>query len=315
MKEINNGVYPTMITPYKDGKIDFDMVEKLVEWYIEKGCHGVFAVCQSSEMNFLSLKERVSLAKTVVDCAGGRISVVASGHCADSIEEQAEEINLISETGIDAFVWVSNRLDLHNDGDDEWIKNAEELMSITNKDIPLGIYECPKPYKRLLTPRILEWCKQTDRFSFIKDTCCDPDMLTDRLAQLKGSGIKLFNANGQTFLHSLQHGAAGYSGIMANYHPDLYVWLYENYLKDPKLAELISAKLSMAAFTEGPAYPCTAKYYLGFEGLDMDVYSRSSDKKNLTPYQKLIMEQLYRLNTEMRSVVEEQADLDIPFAI
>ncbi len=303
MKNINSGVYPTMITPYKDGKIDFEMVDRLTEWYIEKGCTGIFAVCQSSEMAYLSLRERVELSRAVVDCANGRVSVVASGHCADSIEEQAEEINRISETGADAFVLVSNRLDLHNDGDDLWIKNAEAMLGMTDKNLQLGIYECPKPYKRLLTPKILEWCKQSGRFSFIKDTCCDPNILTERLEILKGSGIKLFNANGQTLLHSLKHGAAGYSGIMANYHPDLYVWLCENYTSNAELAELISAELSMAAFTEGPAYPCTAKYYLGFEELDIDTYSRSCDKKNLTPYQKLVMEQLYKINTRLRELI------------
>ena len=46
--QIQNGVWPTMITPYTpDGKIDYAMVEKLVEWYIERGVAGIFAVCQS----------------------------------------------------------------------------------------------------------------------------------------------------------------------------------------------------------------------------------------------------------------------------
>ncbi|MBQ7792788.1 MAG: dihydrodipicolinate synthase family protein, partial [Clostridia bacterium] len=86
-KKINGGIYPTMITPYKrSGEIDFDNVRKLVDWYIEKGCSGIFAVCQSSEMVYLSLKERVALAEAVVDQANGRINVVASGHCGNSIE-------------------------------------------------------------------------------------------------------------------------------------------------------------------------------------------------------------------------------------
>ncbi len=303
MGAIQSGIYPTMITPYKNGRIDYQAVEKLVAWYKEKGCTGIFAVCQSSEMNFLSLKERKELAKRVVEFADGTMSIVASGHCADSIEAQAEEINEISSTGIDAFVLVSNRLDLHNDGDAIWIKNAEELLGKIDKEISLGIYECPRPYKRLLSADILTWCKETGRFAFIKDTCCDPDMLKERLALLTDSDIKLFNANGQTFLYSLKYGAAGYSGIMANYHPDLYVWLWENFAAKPELAEQVSAMLSMMAFTEGPAYPCTAKYYLKYEGIDMEADSRSCDKKLLTPYQKLAMEQLYATGQELRKKI------------
>ncbi len=302
MKIIKKGIYPTMITPYKNGEIDYDAVEKLTEWYIKEGCQGVFAVCQSSEMQFLSLKERVKLAKAVVDASEGKLDVVASGHCADSIEEQIEEINQISETGIDAFVLVSNRLDLHNDGDEVFVKNGEKLLENINKDIPLGVYECPRPYKRLLSHNNLQWMLSTKRFQFVKDTCCDPVLLKERIKLLEGSDCALFNANEQTFVHSLKCGASGYSGIMANFHPRLLVWLFENY--NSEKAETIAEILSMSAFTESPAYPCTAKYYLNLEGIAMDVFSRSADHKNLTDYQKLIVEQMYHLNHKLEKYLE-----------
>ena len=64
--KVRGGVYPTMITPYKNGGIDYDAVEKLVEWYWNEGCDGIFAACQSSEIMFLSLEERVKLTRTVI---------------------------------------------------------------------------------------------------------------------------------------------------------------------------------------------------------------------------------------------------------
>ena len=300
MKTIAKGIYPTMITPYKNGKIDYENVKNLVEWYIRMGCTGIFAVCQSSEMWYLSLDERVALGKAVVEAAAGRINVVVSGHTSPSPEEQIKEVNEMAKTGADAVVLVSNRLDIHNLGDDEFIKNAESLLEKIDSNIALGIYECPIPYKRLLTPRIIDWCISTGRFLFIKDTCCDPDMLEARLQQLNGTGILLYNANEQTALHSMKHGAAGYSGIMANFHPDLLSWLYNNFESQPMAAEKLSDTLSMIAFTEGPAYPCTAKYYLSHEGFNMEIYSRSSSPKNLTSYQKLCMDQMYRLNESLR---------------
>ena len=303
MKIINSGIYPTMITPYKNGEIDYENVKKLSNWYIDRGCHGIFAVCQSSEMAFLSLDERIRLAKEVVNTVNGRISVVASGHVSDGLDAQAEEINAISETGIDAFVFVSNRLDLHNEGDKVWISNAEKLLSKIDSSITLGIYECPMPYKRLLSTEILNWCKTTKRFAFIKDTCCSPDMIKERAEILHGSGIKLFNANAQTLLHSLNTGYDGYAGIMANFHPELLVKLYELSKADKEKANDLSNMLSMAAFTENPAYPCTAKYYLGFEGIDMDIFSRSCDEKRLNDYQKFVMKQLFDLNEKTRSEV------------
>lgn len=290
MKNINTGVYPTMITPYgKNGEIDYDAVKRLVEWYIEKGCRGIFAVCQSSEMAYLTLKERIMLAAKVVEYADGRISVVASGHCGHSINEQIREINEISKTGIDAFVLVSNRFDLHCEGDDVWLANAERVLNGLETDIPLGIYECPMPYKRLLTERILNWCIKTNRFRFIKDTCCNPDMLVERLELLKNSEIMLFNANAQTLLHSLKHGAAGYSGVMANFHPEIYNWLCDN-IEDER-AEAVQGYLAYTAFSECMAYPVTAKYRMNLMGIQMELDSRSRRKSEFDGYQKDIVRQ------------------------
>ena len=302
-KFINNGVFPTMITPYKEnGEIDYDAVRCLTEYYIENGCNGIFAVCQSSEMWYLSLDERVKLAKAVVLAADGRIPVVASGHCGISKEEQIKEVNLMSQTGIDAFVFVSNRFDIHNDGDDVWIANAEKILSNIDSELPLGIYECPIPYKRLLSEKIIDWCLKTKRFRFIKDTCCEPETLTNRLNQLRGSDLKLFNANIQTLLHSLKEGASGYSGIMANFHPSLITWLCNNFEKQPQKAEMISNLISMCGFTEGPAYPCTAKYHLNKNGIKMELISRSCDIKRLNKYQMLIVDQM----NEITKYAEEQ---------
>lgn len=294
---MNYGVYPTMITPFKNRRIiDYDAVAQMVNWYHAKGCSGIFAVCQSSEMFYLSLSERVRLAKEVVAAAKqgyNHMSIVASGHISASLDAQAEEVCAISETGVESVVLVSNRLDLHNEGDDVWIDNAEYLLSRIPADIKLGIYECPYPYKRLLSKKILQWCLDTNRFYFLKDTCCDPILLKERLKLLNGSQIKLFNANAQTLLFSLQHGSFGYSGVMANFHPELYVWMCENYKEEVCVARHIQSFLSLSAFTENMAYPVTAKYHMNKHAVKMSMFSRSKDERELTEYQKKVIDQMY----------------------
>jgi hypothetical protein len=80
-KTMPDGVWPTMVTPFTDAdKVDYGALGELVEWYIDAGVDGLFAVCQSSEMFFLSLEERVSIAEFVVKKAAGRVPVIASGH-------------------------------------------------------------------------------------------------------------------------------------------------------------------------------------------------------------------------------------------
>ena len=309
MKDINKGIFPTMITPYHDDNtVDYEAVKNIINWYIENGCTGIFAVCQSSEMIYLSLDEKVKIAKTVVEtvkASGKNVSVVASGHNSDDMNAQIEEVTAMAQTGVDAIVWVSNRLDLHNDGDDIWIKNAEYLLSKLPEDIAIGIYECPYPYKRILTPKILDWCISTGRFTFIKDTCCDPDMLVARLEQLKGTGIKLYNANSQTFLYTLQHGAAGFSGIMGNFHPDIYAWMCENYDKEPEKAKKVQSFITLYAFLEVLAYPQTAKYHMNTVGVPMSLWSRSCDQKKFTKYQRMIIDDMMISEDIVREMIKK----------
>ena len=168
-------------------------------------------------MFYLSVEERAEIAKFVVEVADSRVQVIASGHVSDNIDDQISELQRIGDTGVDAIVLVSNRLADVNESDELWKKNAE---SIINKlDVPLGIYECPYPYKRLMNPDLLRWCASTGRFLFLKDTCCDTKQIEAKLQAVEGTNLKIYNANSVTLLESLKVGVEGYSGVMANHHP------------------------------------------------------------------------------------------------
>lgn len=303
----NKGAYPTMITPYlENGEIDFEAVNALTEWYYKAGCDGIFASCQSSEIWFLNEDERVSLAEAVVRKAreledaepdGRHMSIVASGHVSNDFESQVRELSRIAGTGVDAVILITNRLDIENTSDEKWIDDCEKLINRIPSDVALGLYECPYPYKRLLTPAILNWCLSTGRFRFIKDTCCDAAEISRRMDILRGTNLLLFNANAQTLMSSLRDGAAGYCGVMANFHPSLYVKLTRNFDK-PGCAELVSETadmLSLFAFTESLAYPITAKYHHSVRGVPMTLISRSRRKDDFTPYHAMCVDQLDRL--------------------
>lgn len=301
MEECVVEIITTMITPYNsDGSVDYKTAEKYVDWYFENGLTGIFAVCQSSEIFYLSLKERVELnriiyarAKELEKQSGKKFTVVSSGHISDTIEAQAEELTAIYNSGTDALILITNRLDINNEGDDVFIKNAEKLLSLLPKTAKLGFYECPYPYKRLVTPKILDWCLSTNRFVYMKDTCCDIKTIEERCKQLKNSNLKLLNANCQTLLESMNLGADGYCGIMCNYHPKLYSWLGENYNKDFEKAKLVQSVIGTFGFTEvGLPYPLTAKYHMNLCGIPTENIARNRKSEELTLYAKDAMHQM-----------------------
>jgi 4-hydroxy-tetrahydrodipicolinate synthase len=292
---ISDGVWPTMITPYTESNtVDYCALRDLVEWYIAREVDGLFAVCQSSEMFFLSLDEKVSIARHVVKTANGRVPVVASGHTSQELMPQLRELKAMADTGIDALVLVVNRLAEEKDSEEVWKRNAEIILNEL-PDIQLGLYECPYPYKRLLSPELLGWCASTGRIVFLKDTSCDVNDIKDKVEAVRGKGLKVFNANAATLLESLGVGASGYSGVMANFHPELYVWLMRNWREEPKAARELQSFLGVASLIERQSYPTNAKYFLNLDGLRMNPISRVNGSVELTASQQREVEQLHEM--------------------
>ena len=288
-----------MLTPFTaNNEVDYPTLEKLTAWYFENGADGLFAVCQSSEMFHLSMEERCKIASVVKKCAGEK-PVIASGHISSFMEDQIEELQNMADTGVDALILISNRLASREESDDVLIDRLDTLMKYLPADLPLGFYECPYPYKRILSQKVVKYCVDSGRFYFLKDTSCDMKSISEKLSLLKGSRMKLYNANTATLYASLVEGAAGYSGVMANFHPRLYSWLCENYQSEPAKAKKLSDLLTMRSLIENSNYPVNAKYALQKLGLGGTLESRRLNSSLLSTAQKLEVEQLLRLSDEV----------------
>ena len=298
-KSFPGGVWPVMITPFLGtGEIDYDGLKKLTQWYISQGCDGLFAVCQSSEMFHMTLEERLETAKTVVKTVSGRIPVIASGNVCSDRSEQIEEVSRMAETGVDAVILITNQFADSEEDDEIWMARCAEFIKKIPEEIPLGFYECPYPYKRLISLENLCRLKETERFYFLKDTCCDIDLIRQRLEVLQGSRLKLYNANSTTLLDSLKMGAAGFSGVMANFHPQLYKYLCTH--KDEPQIDSLQNFLAIAALIERQFYPANAKYYLHqTQGLPIDVYCRKMDASGLTTTYKKETDMLVELTEQV----------------
>ena len=298
MKTIANGVWPVMITPFTDdNKIDYDAVLKIIEWYDREGVTGIFAVCQSSEMFYLTREERYQLGKFVIDNAPKHMGVVVSGHVAETVDDQVREAQALVDAGADAYVFISNQFARPEEGDDVAKARVEYLISHIEADA-FGVYECPAPYKRLITPQMLKWLADTGKFSFLKDTCCELTQLKAKCEAVRGADLKIFNANGATLLESLRMGCAGYSGVMANFHPRFFAWLCENFDKEPERAERMMNYLGAASMVECQVYPVNAKYHMNLVGVPMTLTTRSKDPALFTSSRRLEIDQ-FRACEEM----------------
>ena len=251
-----------MITPFlENGEIDYPGLERLIEWYIAHGADALFAVCQSSEMQFLSVRERLELGRFVVRQAAGRVPVVASGHVSDDPYSQLEELTAAVDTGADGVVLVTNHLDPKNRGSEVFRGNLQWLLDRLPQDVPLGLYECPAPYRRLLSDDELRHCLDSGRFVMLKDVSCDLDTVKRRVAMTAGTSFAILNANAAIAYDAMKAGSRGFNGVHTNFHPDLYKWLYTSGARHPELADEVATFLVLAALSEPFGYPVLAKLY------------------------------------------------------
>ena len=293
-KKNYQGLWPVMITPFTaQGDIDYASLEKLITWYEQHGATGLFAACQSSEIFFLSLKERKELVSFVKQHA--HVPVIASGHVSENVWDQIEELTEMRRAGADALIMITNRLCLPGQAGESFIPRLKMMMEHLPADVPLGFYECPYPYKRLITLDELKWCADSGRFAFMKDTCCDIDIIRDRVKAIEGSGLSLFNANTTTFLDSLKAGGAGFSGVMMNFHMDLYSWLWQNWQKEPEKAQQVQDFLTVFSEIERQYYPVNAKYHLqSIEGVLESAHTRTKPENGLTETFRDEVRQMHR---------------------
>jgi len=280
MKEnVERKFIPVMLTPFKEnGEIDLDGLAGLTELYIKSGAKGLFANCQSSEMFHLSAEERLLIVKHTIKFAGGKVPVVAVGNFGTTIAEQADFIRKIYDTGVKAVIVVTSLIAQEHESDEVFDERIFELFDLTGK-IPLGFYECPEPYKRVLSAEQLEKFVATGRIIYHKDTCLNIEMIKDKLKATNGvDSFGLYDAYAVNAVASLEAGAAGLSCIQGNFFPELIVWLCRHFDNINARENVCKVQQFLTHHMDviHQAYPISAKYYLQKRGINISTFTRTN---------------------------------------
>jgi 4-hydroxy-tetrahydrodipicolinate synthase len=284
---------PVMLTPFTDKlEIDFDGLSRLIDFYIAHGAKGFFANCASSEMYALTNDERLALVSHVVQRIGGRYPIVATGSFGDTIEEKADFTKRMYDTGVDAVVFITSHFAAREESDDVLKSNFEKYLHAT-APIPLGTYECPSPYKRLLSPELLQHLVATGRLIYHKDTALDQEKVGAKLEAIRGSRLEFYDAHTPNTLYSLRKGARGMSCIAGNFYPEIFAWMCRHFSDEGRVqdAEWLQTELTRADRIISGGYSLSAKYFLNKRGLRLTINSRTK-RMPLTSEQCAALDQL-----------------------
>lgn len=280
---------PVMLTPFQDGNaIDYNILEGLIEFYLEAGAGGLFANCLSSEMYHLSKEEMLASVSFIVQKVNGRVPVVATGTFPDTLENQAAFVKEMYRTGVDSVIVITSLLAEEKDSEDVFEARVNQLLALT-ADIPLGFYECPVPYKRILSSDFLGELVRTGRINYHKDTSLNIDSVRAKVAASKDAeDFALYDAYMVHAVDSMKADSAGLSCIQGNYFPELIVWLCNHYNDDSIEVDKVQQFFAQNMSVMHDTYPASAKYILEKRGLGISQICRNgSEIRNTTDYKHL----------------------------
>jgi 4-hydroxy-tetrahydrodipicolinate synthase len=175
--------------------------------------------------------------------------------------------NQVYGLGVDAVIILNNQFVSAEESDAVFLARIRRWMELT-PGLPFGIYECPVPYKRLVSIPVLEELLATGRLCYHKDTSLD---LAQVQAKIQAGNAYHFGVYDAYMVHakaSIAAGSMGLSCIQGNFFPDLLA----DFCMRP--SEDFQAFLTDNMELMHSAYPTSAKYVLQQQGFPIRLATR-----------------------------------------
>jgi 4-hydroxy-tetrahydrodipicolinate synthase len=209
------GSMPALVTPFRDGAVDFSALEALVEWHVAEGSHGLVPVGTTGESPTLSHEEHEQVIEAVVKAAAGRLPVIA-GAGSNATSEAIRFVRHAEEMGADAALVVTPYYNKPTQAG--LVAHFHALHEAS--DIPIIIYNIPGRSVVDMSPETMGELSRLPRIVGVKDAtgrlervslqreCCGPDFI-----QLSGEDATALGFNA--------HGGVGCISVSANVAPRL----------------------------------------------------------------------------------------------
>jgi 4-hydroxy-tetrahydrodipicolinate synthase len=209
------GSFTALITPFKNGEVDFGAFERLVEWQIEEGTNGLVPVGTTGESPTLSHDEHKAVVEACVRVAKKRVPVIA-GAGSNSTQEAIDLTEFAKRVGADATLHSTG---YYNKPTQEGLYRHFKAISDA-VDLPIFIYNVPPRTVVDISVATLARCAQLKNVVGIKDATANVGRVTQQLLACGKDFIQL-SGEDQTALGFNAHGGVGCISVTSNVAPRL----------------------------------------------------------------------------------------------
>ncbi|WP_320779246.1 dihydrodipicolinate synthase family protein [Streptomyces sp. CRN 30] len=226
------GVVPPVCTPLDaSGEVDTASLTRHVERLVDAGVHGLFALGSSSEVAFLTDRQRATALDTVVETVAGRVPVLAG--VIDTTTPRVREHALAARTaGADALVATAPFYARTHPA--ETARHFRTLRA--SVDLPLYAYDLPVSVHSKLSATLVRELAEDGTLAGVKDSSGDERGLRRLLVELGGRhgradgpapSFAVLTGSELTVDAALLAGADGVVPGLGNVDPAGYVRLYD----------------------------------------------------------------------------------------
>jgi 4-hydroxy-tetrahydrodipicolinate synthase len=219
--EVFAGVTVALVTPFRDGEVDYDGLRELVDWHVEQGTDCLAPVGTTGESPTLSHVEHDRVIDTVVEHVAGRIRVMA-GTGSNSTAEALRLTRHAAQAGADAALVVAP---YYNKPTQEGLYLHYRALA-TEVDIPIVVYNIPGRTGRNIEVSTLVRLAELDNIVAVKEATGSLDQASDVISQ---TDLTILSGDDSLTLPLLSIGGRGVISVVGNIIPGDMKALVQSY--------------------------------------------------------------------------------------
>lgn len=221
---IFTGAATAIITPFKNGAVDYNAFGRLIDWQIDEGISAIVAAGTTGEGSTLTDEEHREVIRFCVERVKGRVPVVA-GTGSNDTAYAIELTKFACEVGADAMLLVTP---YYNKATQKGL--IESFTAVADESTkPIILYNVPSRTGCNITPETAKILSQHPRIQAIKEASGNISQVAE-IAQLCGDDLDIYSGNDDQIVPVLSLGGKGVISVLSNLMPAATDMMCQNYL-------------------------------------------------------------------------------------
>lgn len=292
-KNIFTGAATALITPFKNGGIDYDAFERILEQQINGGISALVVAGTTGESSTLTDSEHREIISFAIKKVAGRVPVIA-GTGSNDTDYAIDLSKFAADEGADAVLLVTP---YYNKATQNGLYEHFKAIAQSCK-IPCILYNVPSRTGCNILPATAYRLSQIDNIAAIKEASGDISQIAE-LAHLCADTLDIYSGNDNQILPILSLGGKGVISVLSNIMPaptnEICRRFFAGDLKGSLALQLEYLPLMSALFSE--VNPIPVKAAMAKMGM-----CENTLRLPLTPMDETKAEVLYKLMAEQKLI-------------